>query len=60
MQKRASQWLMALGYCASRREAESWIAEGRLTLDDGAVLEDDPRIDPPACPPMAKSSTPPR
>jgi 16S rRNA pseudouridine516 synthase len=46
MQKRASQWLMALGYCASRREAESWIADGRLTLDDGSVLEDDPRIDP--------------
>jgi 16S rRNA pseudouridine516 synthase len=46
MQKRASQWLMALGYCASRREAESWIAAGRLTLDDGSVLEDDPRIDP--------------
>ncbi len=46
MQKRASQWLMALGYCTSRREAEGWIADGRLSLRDGTVLEDDPRIDP--------------
>lgn len=46
MLKRASQWLMALGYCASRREAEGWIADGRLSLTDGTLLEDDPRIEP--------------
>lgn len=37
--RRLDQLLSSLGYC-SRKEAQAWCDEGRLALDDGAVLDD--------------------
>ena len=37
--RRLDQLLSSLGYC-SRKEAQVWCDEGRVTLDDGTVLDD--------------------
>lgn len=44
---RVDQMLSRFGYC-SRREAADWVADGRVTMDSGAVKRADAKADPEA------------